>query len=102
MSGGSWTKGRMTGSLVAYLPGGMVIVVRAPNVTGTLVPGRMAPPSWCRPIWMSSKVTGLVPKTFDSRMRACRPQMSGRMISRKDWLDAPLAGSGKARRGSAA
>jgi hypothetical protein len=44
-----------------------------------------------------SKLTGRVPKTFDRRMRAWRPQIEGRSTRRKLWSRAPLSGVGNTR-----
>jgi hypothetical protein len=78
------TKGSAVASLQADSPGAIVIAGRPSKVTRRLVPATIAELPRCRPTWTSSKVTGAAPCAFDSRMRAARPQMDGRMISRND------------------
>ena len=66
-----------------------------PKRTGWFVPGITAAAPSCSPTKAPSKVTGFVPKAFESRRRAWRLQMSGRTISRNDWSRAPVAAAGK-------
>src|SRR5262245_38009661 len=56
---------------------------RPPNRTAWLVPLTSPLLASCSPTKASLKVTGWVPKTFDSRMRVCWPHTSGRTIMRK-------------------
>jgi hypothetical protein len=95
---GSRTKLSCTASLHTEVPGATVTLSLPAKVTGALVPLTRAGPPICRPTKTPSKVTGLVPNTLVRRSRACRPQMSGRTMSRKVWSLAPAAGAGKAKR----
>ena len=62
-----------TGSLTASVPGWIVTAAWPANVIGRFVPAAMAVPPAETPISSWLKVTGRVPKTFDSRIRADRP-----------------------------
>src|SRR5215467_4428081 len=95
-SAGFLTNGSDTGSETTSAPGATVTNGLPAKVTGRLVPASTAAPLFCKPRYTPSNVTGCVPNAFDSRMRACLPQISGRTINRNDWSLAPRAASGNA------
>ena len=79
----SFTQGKAITSLIALCPAGTVMLGLASKVTGRLECGTSTLPLDCKASSTSSKVTGLLPKAFERRMRAWPPHMSGRTIRRK-------------------
>src|SRR6267143_2183099 len=105
MSSSSSTHESWTSSLKILLPAGMVTDRFPPNLTGVSVPGTtFAPYSW-RPTVTFLRVTAVLPKTFENRIRIVFPHRSGLTMERNVWsiADAPegvvVLGNGKARSG---
>src|SRR5512132_3646853 len=104
-SSAPWMNDSRTGSLHTLCPGWMVTDPLPPKVTAVNVSfTTLAEYSWS-PTVTVLKVTGLVPKTLEKRIRIVLPQRSGFTMDRKVWstAEAPLGlvalGNGKARSG---
>src|SRR5712692_7955576 len=105
LSSASSTQDRRTGSLKNLSPAEIVTDRLPPKLTGVSVPlTTFAEYSW-RPTVTFLKVTEVLPKTFEKRIRILLPHRSGLTMERNVWstADAPEAvvalGNGKARSG---
>ena len=63
---GSCTKGTVTGSLHTELPGATAVALLPAKLTGWLLQRTSAVAVRCKPTWMPSKVTGLVPSASEN------------------------------------
>src|SRR6266446_3685254 len=101
----SSTKDRCTGSLKTLARAGIVTEPLPPNLTAVSVPSTTFAEYSCRPTVTLLKVTGVLPKTFEKRIRMVLLHRSGFTIERNVWSTAlapgelVALGNGKTRSG---